>query len=96
MSSPPVLPDGWRLVALDSVGSTNDEAARLADAGAPEGTVVWAREQTGGRGRRGRRPRHRLWALLNAQALLNGTAMLPGGVLPAEDDRRRLAARQAD
>ena len=54
MSSAPVLPDGWRLVALDSVGSTNDEAGRLADAGAPEGTVVWAREQTGGRGRRGR------------------------------------------
>lgn len=43
-----------------------------------------------------RRPRHRLWALLNAQALLSGTAMPPGGVLPAEDDRRRLAARQAD
>lgn len=54
MSSAPVLPDGWRLVALDSVGSTNDEAAQLADAGAAEGTVVWAREQTGGRGRRGR------------------------------------------
>jgi BirA family biotin operon repressor/biotin-[acetyl-CoA-carboxylase] ligase len=52
--SAPVLPDGWRLVAFDSVGSTNDEAARLADAGAPEGTLVWAREQTGGRGRRGR------------------------------------------
>ena len=57
MNPPPVLPDGWRLVALDSVGSTNDEAARLAEAGAPEGTFVWAREQTGGRGRRGR-----LWA----------------------------------
>jgi BirA family biotin operon repressor/biotin-[acetyl-CoA-carboxylase] ligase len=41
-------------VALQSVGSTNDEAARLAETGAPEGTVVWAREQTGGRGRRGR------------------------------------------
>ena len=54
MSPAPVLPDGWTLVALDSVGSTNDEAARLADAGAPEGTVVWSREQTGGRGRRGR------------------------------------------
>ena len=50
----PVLPDGWTLVALDSVGSTNDEAMRLAEAGAAEGTVVWAREQTGGRGRRGR------------------------------------------
>jgi BirA family biotin operon repressor/biotin-[acetyl-CoA-carboxylase] ligase len=55
VSSPPVLPDGWTLVALDTVGSTNDEAARLADSGAPEGTVVWSREQTGGRGRRGRR-----------------------------------------
>ncbi|MBM3647495.1 MAG: biotin--[acetyl-CoA-carboxylase] ligase [Alphaproteobacteria bacterium] len=54
MSTAPVLPDGWRLVALSSVGSTNDEAARLAEAGAAEGTVVWAREQTGGRGRRGR------------------------------------------
>ena len=50
----PVLPDGWTLVALASVGSTNDEAARLADTGVPEGTVVWSREQTGGRGRRGR------------------------------------------
>ena len=50
----PVLPDGWTLGALQSVGSTSDEATRLADAGAPEGTVVWAREQSGGRGRRGR------------------------------------------
>lgn len=55
MSLPPVLPDGWTLVALETVGSTNDEAARLAESGAAEGTVVWAREQTGGRGRRGRR-----------------------------------------
>ena len=55
MNPMPVLPDGWRLVALQSVGSTNDEAARLADNGASEGTVVWAREQVGGRGRRGRR-----------------------------------------
>ena len=54
MTAAPVLPDGWTLVALESVGSTNDEAARLADAGAAEGTVVWALEQTGGRGRRGR------------------------------------------
>jgi BirA family transcriptional regulator, biotin operon repressor / biotin---[acetyl-CoA-carboxylase] ligase len=54
VSRAPVLPDGWTLVALDTVGSTNDEAAQRADAGAPEGTVVWSREQTGGRGRRGR------------------------------------------
>jgi BirA family biotin operon repressor/biotin-[acetyl-CoA-carboxylase] ligase len=54
VTSAPVLPDGWTLVALQSVGSTNDEAARLAEAGAAERTVVWARQQTGGRGRRGR------------------------------------------
>jgi BirA family biotin operon repressor/biotin-[acetyl-CoA-carboxylase] ligase len=53
-STTPVLPDGWTLVALDSVSSTSDEAGRLAEEGAREGTVVWARRQTGGRGRRGR------------------------------------------
>jgi BirA family transcriptional regulator, biotin operon repressor / biotin---[acetyl-CoA-carboxylase] ligase len=55
VNPPPVLPDGWTLVARDRVGSTNDEAGLLAEAGAPEGTFIWAREQTGGRGRRGRR-----------------------------------------
>jgi len=38
----------------DSLGSTQDEARRLAQAGAPHGTVVTAREQTAGRGRHGR------------------------------------------
>jgi hypothetical protein len=37
-----------------------------------------------------------LWALLNAQALLNGAAGTPGGVALIEDDRRRMAARRAD
>ena len=40
--------------ALATVASTQDELARLAAAGAPEGTVVTATHQTGGRGRRGR------------------------------------------
>ena len=40
--------------AFAEVGSTQDELARLAAAGAPEGTVVTAAHQTGGRGRRGR------------------------------------------
>jgi BirA family transcriptional regulator, biotin operon repressor / biotin---[acetyl-CoA-carboxylase] ligase len=48
------LPEGFVLHALAAAGSTNDEARRLAEAGAPEGTVVWAREQTAGRGRHGR------------------------------------------
>ena len=37
-----------------SVGSTNDVARELAEAGAPARTVVLADEQTSGRGRRGR------------------------------------------
>ena len=45
---------GGRRYALGEVGSTQDELARLAAAGAPEGTVVTATHQTGGRGRRGR------------------------------------------
>jgi BirA family biotin operon repressor/biotin-[acetyl-CoA-carboxylase] ligase len=35
----------------DTIGSTNDEACRLAAEGAPNGTVVHADEQTAGRGR---------------------------------------------
>jgi BirA family biotin operon repressor/biotin-[acetyl-CoA-carboxylase] ligase len=43
-----------RFVVFDRVVSTNDEARRLAASGAADGTVVLAREQTGGRGRQGR------------------------------------------
>ncbi|WP_282608197.1 biotin--[acetyl-CoA-carboxylase] ligase [Pelagibius sp. Alg239-R121] len=50
----PVLPPVFNLIALDSVGSTNDEARRLAEEGAAHGTIVWAGEQTTGRGRQGR------------------------------------------
>jgi BirA family biotin operon repressor/biotin-[acetyl-CoA-carboxylase] ligase len=48
------LPEGWRLDARDSVGSTNDEARTLAAAGASHGTIVSARRQDAARGRRGR------------------------------------------
>jgi BirA family biotin operon repressor/biotin-[acetyl-CoA-carboxylase] ligase len=51
---PSTLPPAYRLVRYDTVGSTNDEAKRLARAGAEEGTLVWALEQTAGRGRLGR------------------------------------------
>lgn len=44
---------------------------------------------------RSHRAGHRLWALLNAQALLNGTAGTRCGVALIEDDRRRMAARRA-
>ncbi len=50
----PVLPAAYRLIARDTLGSTNDEARRLAREGAADGTLVWALEQTAGHGRRGR------------------------------------------
>lgn len=55
MSAAPRLPPGYRLVTLERVDSTNEEAKRLAREGAEDGTLVWAREQSAGRGRRGRR-----------------------------------------
>ena len=50
----PRLPQNYRLVELDEIGSTNDEAKRLAISGAEEVTLVWAQCQVAGRGRRGR------------------------------------------
>ncbi len=61
----PALPPPFRLVAEDRIDSTNAAARRMAEGGAPHGTVVWAKEQTGGRGRRGRAwssPRGNLYA----------------------------------
>jgi len=49
------LPSPYRLVELDCVDSTNREAKRLAESGAKDSTVVWAKRQTAGRGRRGRK-----------------------------------------
>jgi len=48
------LPSPFRLIAYETIGSTNDEAKRLAREGALEGLVICAAEQTLGRGRRGR------------------------------------------
>ncbi|MSQ12056.1 MAG: biotin--[acetyl-CoA-carboxylase] ligase [Dehalococcoidia bacterium] len=42
---------GRRVVCLDKVGSTMDVARAEAEAGAPDGTVIVAEEQTAGRGR---------------------------------------------
>ncbi|HEV2678476.1 MAG TPA: biotin--[acetyl-CoA-carboxylase] ligase [Aliidongia sp.] len=47
----PKLPPPFTAVLRDVVGSTSDEAKALAAAGAAHGTLVWAREQTAGRGR---------------------------------------------
>ena len=50
----PRLSPFYRLASFAEIDSTNDEAKRRAGAGAPEGTLVWARAQSAGRGRRGR------------------------------------------
>ncbi len=52
--------------------STNTRARRLAEAGAPGGTVVTAREQTAGRGRQGR-----VWTAPEGKALLYSAILRP-------------------
>ncbi len=47
-------PDSFTLIAYDCVDSTNEEAKRLVKQGATHGTVIWAKKQQAGRGRRGR------------------------------------------
>jgi BirA family biotin operon repressor/biotin-[acetyl-CoA-carboxylase] ligase len=51
---PPAQWLGCHRIELEACASTNDEAARLARAGARHGTVVTARTQRAGRGREGR------------------------------------------
>ncbi len=48
------LPACLRLQSFAELDSTNEEAKRQAASGAPAGTLIWARTQTAGRGRRGR------------------------------------------
>lgn len=47
------FPEPFRLLVRDSVASTNDEVRALAQAGAADGLIVLAGQQTAGRGRRG-------------------------------------------
>ncbi len=49
----PQLAPPLSLVELQTTGSTNDHARGLARNGYPAGVVVWAHEQTAGRGRQG-------------------------------------------
>lgn len=54
MGAAAFLPPFFRTIRLPLVGSTSDEAKRLAALGAEEGTLVWADAQTNGHGRLGR------------------------------------------
>ncbi|MDE0779309.1 MAG: biotin--[acetyl-CoA-carboxylase] ligase [Alphaproteobacteria bacterium] len=51
----PQVPSGCQLFAHKSIGSTSEEAKQLAEEGAADRTVIWAGEQTSGRGRHGRK-----------------------------------------
>lgn len=68
---------GRRIEVHGSLGSTNDEAKRLAAAGAPEGTVVVALEQRAGRGRQ-----DRTWIAEPGKNLTFSIVLRPG--LPAD------------
>ncbi|WP_193170539.1 biotin--[acetyl-CoA-carboxylase] ligase [Nisaea nitritireducens] len=63
---------GFRILGYDSVSSTNDEADSLAQNGAPDRTLVWARSQSSGRGRLGR-------AWVSPEGNLYTTALLDPG-----------------
>ena len=57
---------------FDTVGSTNDVALKMAREGAPEGTVILARSQTKGRGRRGRQ-----WFATPGQGIILSAVLRP-------------------
>lgn len=54
MSDDLTMPAGYRLHSIDTIDSTNAEAMRRIAKDARAGDIIWAREQSIGRGRRGR------------------------------------------
>ncbi|MCC8066380.1 MAG: HTH domain-containing protein, partial [Clostridiales bacterium] len=57
----------------ETIGSTNNEAKRLAEEGAPDGTLVTAEEQVQGKGRRGR-----TWVTPAGTAIAMSLVLRPG------------------
>jgi BirA family biotin operon repressor/biotin-[acetyl-CoA-carboxylase] ligase len=49
------LLSAYHLLSYDEIDSTNEEAKRLARGGGAHGAVIWAKQQTAGRGRYGRK-----------------------------------------
>jgi len=83
------LPPGWRLAAFDEIGSTNDEAKRLAAGGVAEGQVVWAKRQSAGRGRE-----DRSWDSADGN-LFCSILLRPGGPVPELSFAAGIAAAEA-
>ena len=76
-------PLGRRIRWLESTDSTNDVAARLAESGAEEGTMVVAEMQTAGRGRHGRAWFSPPGAGLYASMILRPASDAPAHASPA-------------
>jgi BirA family biotin operon repressor/biotin-[acetyl-CoA-carboxylase] ligase len=68
---------GSRLECYDVVGSTNTVAMRLAEEGAPHGTLVLADKQESGKGRRGRS-----WEMPKGEAIAMSFVLKPGELQP--------------
>ena len=68
------------------IGSTQDEARRLARLGAPEGLLIVAEEQTAGRGRAGRR-----WVTAHGTALAFSLVLRPAAPLASSGQLSMLA-----
>jgi BirA family biotin operon repressor/biotin-[acetyl-CoA-carboxylase] ligase len=87
------LGTGWvgqRVIYYPAVGSTNNEAKRLAMSGAPEGTLVIADHQTAGRGRLSRR-----WWSPPEGCLLSSLIFRPTFLMPHQAQRLTMACALA-
>jgi BirA family biotin operon repressor/biotin-[acetyl-CoA-carboxylase] ligase len=73
---------GWQIIVLEQIGSTNDAILQAATANSNEGLVLFAEQQTAGRGQRGNRwesPAGKgLWfsILLRPKILINDSGRL--------------------
>lgn len=80
---------GQNCIYLESVDSTNNYAKKIAEEGAPEGTLVTAAEQTGGKGRRGRS-----WSSPKGEQVAM-TLLLRPGIVPEHASRLTLLMAMA-
>ena len=67
---------GREIIVLDETTSTNDVVLQMANGGAPEGLVVFAEHQTGGRGQRGN-----IWESAEGKGLLCSVLLRPNVAL---------------
>ena len=82
-------PLSWRITLKQQVDSTSTRLKEAAASGEPEGAVLFAEEQTGGRGRLGRQ-----WASLPGQGIWMSVLLRPA-MAPAEVQTLTLAASVA-